>query len=192
MLMRCAGKPERRRCPEPAGTCGGGHRVRARDRRTVRVGLLALNTPVLCLDEPKAPARPETEAFGPLITASGVGVLIEHDMPVVTNISTRVRCLEAGSVSAEGQPAETQSHPLGIATYLGTDEHADGQRAQQDTNWVGMSSAHVPWRRPLMDSTRPSLDWFPVAGRGEGAQFTGDIGPGWGVDDLAVTGVGET
>jgi hypothetical protein len=43
-----------------------------------------------------------------------------------------------------------------------------------------------------MDFRRPSLDWFLVAGRGEGAQFTGDIGPGWRVDDLVVTGVGET
>ena len=100
-------------------------------RRIVELaGLLALDTRVLCLDEPTAGvAQRETEAFGPLILELrrelGASMLvIEHDMPLIMSISDRVYCLELGHVIAEGEPSVVRSDPAVIASYLGTDERA--------------------------------------------------------------------
>lgn len=100
-------------------------------RRIVEFGaLLALDTRLMLLDEPTAGvAQRETEAFGPLIKAIqqdlGSSILIiEHDMPMVMSISDRIYCLEAGTVIAEGTPAEVRANPAVIASYLGTDERA--------------------------------------------------------------------
>jgi len=92
--------------------------------------LLALDAHVLCLDEPTAGvAQRETEAFGPLIKRiqaelSATMIVIEHDMPLIMSISDRVYCLEAGTLIAEGSPAEVRNNPSVIASYLGTDERA--------------------------------------------------------------------
>ncbi|MGP0031626.1 MAG: ABC transporter permease subunit [Acidimicrobiales bacterium] len=117
-------------------------------RRVVELAsLLALNAKILCLDEPTAGlAQRETEAFAPLIVTVqrelGASVLlIEHDMPLIMSISHRVYCLEAGSVIAEGPPAQIRDDPRVIASYLGTDERAivrsgatasDGPRGADD------------------------------------------------------------
>jgi ABC-type branched-subunit amino acid transport system ATPase component len=100
-------------------------------RRIVELaGLLALDTRVLCLDEPTAGvAQRETEAFGPLILELrrelGASMLvIEHDMPLIMSISDRVYCLELGHVIAEGDPSTVRNDPSVIASYLGTDERA--------------------------------------------------------------------
>jgi ABC-type branched-subunit amino acid transport system ATPase component/ABC-type branched-subunit amino acid transport system permease subunit len=100
-------------------------------RRVVELGgLLALNAKVLCLDEPTAGlAQRETEAFGPLIIRiqrelRASVLLIEHDMPLVMSISTRVYCLEIGAIIAEGSPPDIRNNPRVIASYLGTDERA--------------------------------------------------------------------
>ena len=104
-------------------------------------GLLALDAKVLCLDEPTAGlAQRETEAFGPLIVTvqrqlDASVLLIEHDMPLIMGISDRVYCLEAGTVIAEGPPAEVRDNPRVIASYLGTDERAinrSGAEAEAD------------------------------------------------------------
>lgn len=100
-------------------------------RRIVELGsLLAVDAKVLLLDEPTGGvAQRETEAFGPLIKRiqqelDASVVVIEHDMPLIMAISDRVYCLEAGTVIAEGTPAEVRNNPAVIASYLGTDERA--------------------------------------------------------------------
>ncbi|MCC6183974.1 MAG: ABC transporter ATP-binding protein, partial [Microthrixaceae bacterium] len=100
-------------------------------RRIVELGgLLALDTRVLCLDEPTAGvAQRESEAFGPLILAirdqlDASVLIIEHDMPLIMSMSDRIYCLESGRVIAEGRPDDVRSDPAVVASYLGTDERA--------------------------------------------------------------------
>jgi len=49
-------------------------------------------------------------------------VLVEHDMEVVTDISTRVIVLDFGRKIAEGPPEEVKKHPEVIRAYLGAEE----------------------------------------------------------------------
>lgn len=100
-------------------------------RRIVELGcLLALEARVLCLDEPTGGvAQREVEAFAPLLLSikeqlGAAMVVIEHDMPMIMQISNRIYCLEAGRVIAVGSPAEVRTDPAVIASYLGTDERA--------------------------------------------------------------------
>jgi ABC-type branched-subunit amino acid transport system ATPase component/ABC-type branched-subunit amino acid transport system permease subunit len=100
-------------------------------RRIVELaGLFALDARLLCLDEPTAGvAQRETEAFAPLITTirqelDATVILIEHDMPLITSISDRIYCLEAGRVIAEGTPDTVRDDPRVIASYLGDDQRA--------------------------------------------------------------------
>ncbi|WP_419929466.1 ABC transporter permease subunit [Candidatus Poriferisocius sp.] len=100
-------------------------------RRIVELGcLLALEARVLCLDEPTGGvAQREVEAFAPLLLSikdqlGAAMLVIEHDMPMIMQISDRICCLEAGRVIAAGSPAEVRTNPAVIASYLGTDERA--------------------------------------------------------------------
>jgi ABC-type branched-subunit amino acid transport system ATPase component/ABC-type branched-subunit amino acid transport system permease subunit len=125
-------------------------------RRVVELAsLLALNAKVLCLDEPTAGmAQRETEAFGPLIKtiqkelAASV-LLIEHDMPLIMGISTRVYCLETGHVIAHGVPAQIRDDPRVIASYLGTDERAIVRSGAVESGSAGqVTPAPVPHVAP--------------------------------------------
>jgi branched-chain amino acid transport system ATP-binding protein len=98
-------------------------------RRVVDLAMVMAHDPaVVILDEPSSGiAQRETEALSELLMRireeTGCAmVIIEHDIPLVTQISDRLMALDLGSVVAEGPPEEVVRHPRVVAAYLGTDE----------------------------------------------------------------------
>ena len=77
------------------------------------------------LDEPVAGLnRNEKAEFAELFsrlrtTYSLSGVLVEHDMPTVQSVCSRVMVLDAGNQIAQGPVAETLMRPEVVAAYLG-------------------------------------------------------------------------
>jgi ABC-type branched-subunit amino acid transport system ATPase component len=97
-------------------------------RRIVDLAAILAHDPlVLLLDEPSSGiAQRETEALGPLLLRireqTGASLLvIEHDMPLITNISDEILALETGQVLTRGKPDEVLHDPRLVAAYLGTD-----------------------------------------------------------------------
>ncbi len=107
------------RAEQPAGALPYGLMKRVEIARA-----LAAKPRLLLLDEPAAGLNDtETLALRELIArirASGVTVLlVEHNMPLIMNVSDRLLVLDYGSVLAEGTPTEIQADPRVIAAYLG-------------------------------------------------------------------------
>ena len=48
-------------------------------------------------------------------------LVIEHDMPLITDLSDRLLALELGLVIAEGSPKDVVSDPRVVSSYLGGD-----------------------------------------------------------------------
>jgi len=48
--------------------------------------------------------------------------VIEHDIPLLTQISDRMVCLHLGRVIASGSPQAVLNNPEVVASYLGSDE----------------------------------------------------------------------
>ncbi|MBW3667901.1 MAG: ATP-binding cassette domain-containing protein [Actinobacteria bacterium] len=89
--------------------------------------VVALEPVVLLLDEPSSGiAQRESEALGELLLSlrshlDCTMVVIEHDIPLLMGLSTRVIAMDTGRVIAAGSPAEVRNDPVVVTSYLGGD-----------------------------------------------------------------------
>lgn len=100
-------------------------------RRIIDLACLLIQRPtVILLDEPSSGiAQRETEQLAPLLlrVRDELGcalVLIEHDMPLVLSLASRLYALETGRVIAEGDPQQVVRDPAVVRSYLGDDPDA--------------------------------------------------------------------
>jgi branched-chain amino acid transport system ATP-binding protein len=90
--------------------------------------LLAAEPRLLLLDEPSSGlAQAETEELGPLVgrIAKEAGcsiVIIEHDLPLITSVSTRLIAMERGRVIATGTPREVVTDESVVRAYAGASD----------------------------------------------------------------------
>ena len=96
-------------------------------RRVVDLACLLAHRPsVILLDEPSSGiAQRETEALVPMLLrirdeTNASLVVIEHDMPLIRSISSRLIAMDQGAAIAEGDPDSVLVDPLVVESYLGT------------------------------------------------------------------------
>ena len=98
--------------------------------RVVEVARALMTSPrVLLLDEPASgQTEQETEAFAGLLgdlAQGGLAIcLVEHDIPLVMKICSRIHVLDYGAVLASGLPNEIRNDPAVNNAYIGTEEEA--------------------------------------------------------------------
>ena len=91
--------------------------------------VLATDPDLLLLDEPTSGMGPEeAHKFGTTLLELRrefelTVVMIEHHVPLVTQVCDYVYCLNFGELLAEGSPEQVRSHPEVVRAYLG--EEAD-------------------------------------------------------------------
>ena len=105
----------------PAGSLSYGERRRLEIARA-----LALRPRLLLLDEPIAGMRQreieEMESlFRSLVQAGVTILLIEHNMPFIMRLCSRITVLHFGQTLTTGTPEEVAGHPEVIEAYLGVE-----------------------------------------------------------------------
>jgi ABC-type branched-subunit amino acid transport system ATPase component len=100
-------------------------------RRVVDLASIVLARPrLLLLDEPTAGiAQREAEAFIPLLrrlhqVADCTILLVEHDVPLVFELCSKVVVMETGTVVSSGTPDQVSRDPRALAAYLGASAEA--------------------------------------------------------------------
>lgn len=101
------------------------------EQRALELGItLAGNASVLLLDEPTAGmSRSEALAFMALIEAVTVDktlLIVEHDMPVLFGLATKIAVLVQGELLALDTPDAVRANPLVQQAYLGMVQPANG------------------------------------------------------------------
>jgi ABC-type branched-subunit amino acid transport system ATPase component len=87
--------------------------------------VLATDPDLVLLDEPTSGLGPgESDAFAAMLLelrrTFGLTILmIEHNVPFVSDVCDYVYCLNFGEVLAEGKPHEVRNHPEVVRAYLG-------------------------------------------------------------------------
>ena len=129
-------------------------------RRVVDLASMVLARPrLLLLDEPTAGiAQREAEAFVPLLRrlhqlADTTIVLVEHDVPLVFALCSKVVMMETGAVVSSGTPDEVRRDPRALAAYLGASDEAlavsgavpgSGRRHEGGAGGTGTSDSESP------------------------------------------------
>jgi branched-chain amino acid transport system ATP-binding protein len=95
------------------------------EQRNLEIGIaLATEPTLLCLDEPtagmSAAETHETIALVRRIAKDLTILIVEHDMPLVMEIASRITVFNYGAVLADGPPAEIQNNPRVQEVYLKT------------------------------------------------------------------------
>jgi branched-chain amino acid transport system ATP-binding protein len=95
------------------------------EQRNLEIGIaLATEPTLLCLDEPtagmSAAETHETMALVRRIAKDFTILIVEHDMPLVMELASRITVFNYGAVLAEGPPAEIQKNPRVQEVYLKT------------------------------------------------------------------------
>jgi branched-chain amino acid transport system ATP-binding protein len=117
-------------------------------RRVVDLACLLAHEPsVVLLDEPAAGiAQREVEALAPLIRrvrdeTGATLVVVEHDIPLIEAVSSRLVAMDQGSVVTEGPPAEVLASPEVVASYLGSAGGAAVRRSGAQTSEASGATA---------------------------------------------------